>query len=321
MGSPGCVSCAGSIEEQMLRGLAIRRGFVAAERLLVIGVALGVTAWYGDLFRYLPQAKPTVAAAIPVEPDSAVGTLPSPKARADYESIVTSGLFGAAAKALQEAPPPPPPEPDEKETELRLQLCGTAATSPKDVFATALILNEDSGQTGAFFIGQQVVDNVTLEEIHPKKVILLNKNANRREVLRADEPNNGQMQQASAAPPPKPAAPPPPPGPGNRINLKKTELIQEVVTNYADLVTQVRPELYRDESGNIAGITAKNIESVPLAKTLDVRNGDILQTVNNEPIDSEEKIMEIVNKYRNSNTFRIGILRDGRPMVITYKLD
>ncbi|HOT50835.1 MAG TPA: type II secretion system protein N [Candidatus Hydrogenedentes bacterium] len=303
----------------MLRGLAIRRAFVAGERLLALGVILGVAAWYGDLLRYLPRGKPSVAAAIPVEPDSAAGSLALPKARTEYDGLVASGLFGPAAAAVQEAPPPPP-EPDEKDTELRLQLCGTAATSPKDLFATALILNQDSGKVGAFFVGQQVVENVTLEEIHPKKVILFNKNANRREVLRAETADTRQTQMASRAPKPS-APPPPPPGPGNRINLNKTELIQEVVTNYADLVTQVRPELYRDESGNIAGITANNIESVPLAKTLDVRNGDILQTVNNEPIDSQEKIMEIINKYRNSNTFRIGILRDGKPMVITYKLD
>lgn len=304
----------------MLRGLAIRRTFVLLERLVVFGVALSVAAWYTDAFRYLPKGKSSVAAAIPFEPDAPVGSLAQIKTRGDYDSLINSGLFGDAAKTLKEAPPPPPPEPVEKETELHLQLCGTAATTPKDPFASAMIMNQDNAnKITTFFIGQQVVDNVTLEEIYQRKVILFNKNANRREVLRADVKEGDQTKLASAAPPAKPA--PAPAGPGNRINLKKTELVQQVVTNYADLVTQVRPELYKDGAGNVAGITANNIESIPLAKTLDIRNGDVLQSVNNESIDSEEKIMEIVNKYRNSNTFRIGILRDGKPMVITYKLD
>ena len=100
----------------MLRGLAIRRAFVFGERLLILGVAAGVAAWYTGFLRYLPQTKfstGSVASAIAVQPDALAGSLAQVKARADYEGLVTSGLFGDAAKSVQVAPPPPPPEPIE----------------------------------------------------------------------------------------------------------------------------------------------------------------------------------------------------------------
>jgi general secretion pathway protein C len=176
-----------------------------------------------------------------------------------------------------------------------------------------------------YSVGQQVVENVILDEIHPREVILLNKNTNQREVLRFEDSKDAVAGGAAAAPPGSKAAQqpqPPPAAAGNRVNLKKTELVQDLFMNYSDIATQVKPEPYRDpNTGNITGLTANNLESIPIAKKLGVQNGDVLQTVNNEVIDSEQKILELVQKYRNTNTFRIGILRNGKPMVITYKLE
>ena len=105
-----------------------------------------------------------------------------------------------------------------------------------------------------------------------------------------------------------------------RVDLDKNDFIQELQVNYVELVTKVKPELYRDSSGRVAGITAADISDVPLAKKLGLENGDVLQTVNNEKIDSEQKILEMVQKYQNVNSFRIGILRNGRVENITYNL-
>jgi type II secretory pathway component PulC len=234
------------------------------------------------------------------------------KPRAEYERIVTSGLFGSAGKAAQEKPAAAP-APVEEETKLRLKLCGTSATKPRDLFASAIILNEEKNQTGTYCVGQEVVDKVTLEEVWQRKVILLNKGANRREVLRS-EPDTKEGAGGGAGPTtPQPKLTTG--AGGNRVTLKKQEIVQDLVTNYADIVTQIKPELYHDAEGKVAGLTASNLESIPIAQKLGVKNGDVLQTVNNEVIDSEEKIMELVNKYRNSSTFRIGLLRDGKPLV------
>jgi type II secretory pathway component PulC len=83
----------------------------------------------------------------------------------------------------------------------------------------------------------------------------------------------------------------------------------------------VKPELARDESGNVIGVTADNIGQVPMARKLGLGDGDILQTVNNEQIDSEQKIYEVIQKFQNANSIRIGVMSGGKPKVITYRLN
>ena len=302
----------------MLRGLAIRQAFLLGDWLIILLMVAGA-CYAAAHFLGIPLGQPgaqrdDVAVADPGGP----GVLAAVKPRAEYERIVTSGLLGSAGKAAQEKPAAAPP-PVEEETKLRLKLCGTSATKPRDLFASAIILNEEKNQTGTFCVGQEVVDKVTLEEVWQRKVILLNKAANRREVLRS-EPDTKEGAGGGAGPTtPQPKLTT---GTGgNRVTLKKQELVQDLVANYTDIATQIKPELYYDAEGKVAGITASNLESIPIAQKLGVKNGDVLQTVNNEVIDSEQKIRELVDKYRNSSTFRIGLLRDGKPLVVTYKLE
>ena len=163
---------------------------------------------------------------------------------------------------------------------------------------------------------------MTLDEVFPREVILLNKRSTppQRERLRMDEEKEGE--DAAAAPGPAPApAPEAVAEPSERITLKRDEMIQEIASNYASLVTNIRPELVEDENGNVLGITASGIGELPLAQRLGVQENDVLQTVNNEKLDSEDKIMEMVQKYQTATSLRIGILRDGKPKVITYRLE
>ena len=309
----------------MLQGLVIRRSFVTVEVVLVLFILIsaGIAA---TRFLHLTRAGNDLAVGpLAALPGDAPSVLTVVKPRAEYERIVTSKLFGTSGQTKKEAAAPPAPPPvEEVISDLKLKLCGTAALTPKDPLATAIIINQEKGTPTmrTYCIDQDVVDQVTLEEIYPRKVILNNKRpgANRREVLLMDE-QKGDTTLAAAGGPPKPQPPAPPPSSPNRVTVKKAELIQEVFSNYTDLVTQIKPEMYRDPNGNVAGITASNLESVPLAKKLGVHDGDVLQTVNNELIDSEEKVYELVQKYRNANSVRIGLLRDGKPIVVTYKLE
>ena len=74
----------------------------------------------------------------------------------------------------------------------------------------------------------------------------------------------------------------------------------------------------RDHLPVVNPVTGKAIAEVPLAKQLGLENGDVLQTVNNEKIDSEQKVLEMVQKYQDAGSFRIGIMRNGKQKIITY---
>jgi general secretion pathway protein C len=296
----------------MLQGLVIRQAFLIVDWVLAALVLVGMA------FLAMSFVEKPAAVGIPAPP-TFDGTAQSPLAevqpRAIYDRFVTSGFMGAAGQTVAAAAPAAPAA-EVTETQLKLKLKGTAATSPKDLFASAIILNEDDSTINTYTIGQQVVDGVKIEEIYPRRVILFNSNSNRREVLRSDEEDAGEPTAVAPS-----SAPPGSQGPGKRITVKKNELVQEVFMNYADLVGKIKPEMYYDSNGKIAGITASDLESIPLASKLDIRNNDVLQSVNGEPIDSEAKVMELVNKYRSSNMVRIGILRDGKPVTVTYRLE
>ncbi len=295
----------------MLQGLVIRQAFQIVDWLLAALILVGI------VFLAMSFLEKPAAMEIPAPPD-ATSAPQSPllevQPRAIYDRFVMSNFMGAPAESGPAAPPPPtdvaPP------TELKLKLKGTAATSPKDLFASAIILNEDDKSILTYSIGQEVIEGVKLEEIHQRKVILFNSKSNRREELRSDEESTGDVKTASASTPATLAG-----GGGKRITVKKNELVQEVFMNWADLVGKIKPQMHYDSNGKVAGITASDLESIPLASKLDIRNNDVLQSVNNEPIDSEAKIMELVQKYKNSNMVRVGILRDGKPMTVTYRLE
>ena len=295
----------------MLQGLVIRQAFLIIDWVLAVLILVGV------VFLAMSFLEKPAELAIP-DASNVEGSPQSPllevQPRPVYDRFITSGFMGVAGETA--APPVAAPPVEVAETELKLKLRGTVATTPKDLFASATIFNDEDKTINTYAVGQEVIAGVKLEEIHQRKVILFNSNSNRREVLRSDEEEAGATTAVASAG--KPASNI---GPGKRITVKKNELVQEVFMNYADLVGKIKPEMYYDSNGKVAGITASNLESIPLASKLDIRNNDVLQSVNNEPIDSEAKIMELVNKYRNSNMVRIGILRDGKPMTVTYRLE
>jgi len=88
-----------------------------------------------------------------------------------------------------------------------------------------------------------------------------------------------------------------------------------------DSLVRITPKIETDDSGDVVGITADNIGQYPLAQKLGFQDGDVLQTINNERIDSREKLMEIFQRYQNAPSFRIGILRNGQPNVLVFDVE
>jgi len=304
----------------MIRSLVIRHTFLVLDAaLIVLALATGLLIVLKFVEApVLPPAQP--AAAAPGEQE----TLHTVDARESYDAIVsTFQLFGKAG-AFDPGQPPAPeivvdkgPEPDAP-TSAPLRLVGTTATGK---LASAII--EDTSQPGSahsYYIGQMVVDKVKLEEVHARYVIVRNNQTgeNKRERLSMDDEDAPKTQTAVAMATPAPAAAPV--GAGGKVTIKRAEMMQDLQTNYQELI-KVKPELSRDANGKVVGLTANNIGHIPIAKKLGLQDGDVLQTVNNEPIDSEAKVMEMISKYQNSNSFRIGLMRNGKPQSLTFKLE
>lgn len=114
------------------------------------------------------------------------------------------------------------------------------------------------------------------------------------------------------------------PGQGGQIVVSKADVMQDFADMYArypEVVEQVRPTLYTDSTGKVAGITGSNLSRFPLAHKLGLQEGDVIQQVNGVTIDSDQRIFEILNRFQHSPVFHVSILRGGRPQTLTYRIE
>ena len=302
----------------MVRGLVIRQAFI----LLDIALAGAVLVTAGYVAQKLVRP---VGAKILDDLTESAGPreiqLATVGALSDYNTILESGLFGAAGKWDHKAPPPPPPPAPAalEDTTLNLKLTGTlAAADPRYAFNTAFVSDLDKRVLSkGFWIGEEVVDRVQLIEVYPGEVVLLNKRLDppKKERLRLRDGQESQLpgRRLAALSPVRSAR-------TERIQLNKQEIAKELYSSFADISNTIKPVLFRDKAGKVLGVTASNISKVPLAKKLGLQDGDVLTSVNNEKIDSQEKILRLVQKYQYASTIRISLLRDGKTKVLMYNL-
>jgi len=58
----------------------------------------------------------------------------------------------------------------------------------------------------------------------------------------------------------------------------------------------------------------------PLAKKLGLKNGDVVQQINGKAIDSLTKAGQVLQTFDGLNTFRVSVLRNGRPQMLTVDI-
>lgn len=326
------------VERIMIRSLVIRQIF----RLLDVALALAVVGagvLVVKLFLTpLPLVEVQEAGEVP-EADAA-SIVRGVGDRSAYDGLSKSGLFGSAGRWDAEEAGEPAPEAavteDIAESTLNLKLRGTIALKPGDPFSSAFIENMDTRDgVRSYLLKQEVVEGVAVDTIYQREIILLNtlKNPPQRERLRMEEdavpdaPGTGGPALASArrpipgtAPAGRGATPAPGSGSVQHTKLKRDSIVREAMENFATL-SKITPEVKTDDAGNVLGVTAEGIGQHPLAQKLGFQDGDVLQTVNNERIDSRERLMEIFERYQNSSSFRVGILRNGQPNVLVFDVE
>lgn len=247
--------------------------------------------------------------------------------RSVYDAILNRRLFGNAGKVGASTPPPvKPPEPPSEvtaETQLPLKLKGITFAGLQDPLASAIIeVRQGRTEISTFFIDHEVIPRVFLKEVRKDEVILDNQNRNRLESLKLAR--GGGLPRTSRAVSPvsaiKPAARRTVRTGSNMITLKRADITRRLEEEYARIASTLNVRVVKDESGKAKGVTTDNIESIGVANELGFKNGDVLVSINNEPVDSRDKAAEVVRKYRNASIFRIGILRDGQPQFINYRV-
>ncbi len=315
----------------MLKGLALRQGFLAANIVLAVILAVLAVLLVRELFRAGvqpgPVSQPNVKAAL------APLKLAEVRNRAAYDPILQRGLFGAAGSydpSKKPSKPAPAAEPTQtaEETRLPLRLFGTTFRPESHERAAAIIeVREGAPRTNTYYPEEEVISNVFLKEVRRAEVILDNRRTNRLERLaleREENPGAGARARTPVARTvqrvtPRSAVTQQRP---TLITLDREKITERLEEEYARVASRLNVRVVRDEKGEVQGITTDNIEQYDLAKELGFQNGDVLVSVNNEPVDSRESAVEVIQKYRDQNAslFRIGVLRNGQTQYINYRV-
>ncbi len=308
----------------MLVRLAVRQSFLALSAAMGVLFLLIVVQIARQAFR--AEVMPVAATARGASGASDVLKLAKVGARADYDAIVSQKLFGKAGSfepgKKPEAAPPPPTETTE-ETTLPLKLFGTSLSEGPSPRAAAIIDVREGEKMGTktFYLGDEVTSDVTLKEVRAASVILDNRRNNRLELLEINWAYDGlagaglPARRAGAVPAAAAAINRP-----NLITLNREEITKKVEEEYARVASSLAVQVVTGDDGQVQGITTDNIEQYDVARELGFQNGDVLVSVNNEPVKSREAAVDIVKRYQSASIFRIGVLRNGQMQYITYRI-
>ncbi len=307
----------------MVKGLVIRQGLTAINFLFALGIAYIVYLVVAQQF----AGAPAEASIDPTPPNEPL-QLRTVGARSDYDTIVNGRLFGEAGTVAAPVLATGPVDKPIVETTAPINLLATVASTPTDPLATAIIENPAAttpSKASTYYLGQMVTDSLKLVEVHRRRVFLMNTATNQKETLTmAQMGSNATMAKTgpTAGRNAKLAAAGGKEGDDkNHVTLERTAVMEELnAYDYADLMAQLNPQLVEDEKGNVTGITSASLTSIPVAKQAGLKDNDVIQAVNGITIDSEQKIGEIAQKVGNANTIRLSVLREGKPQMITIKV-
>lgn len=305
----------------MLRGLVTRQFFVLVDVTLAVIIAYVAYLVIDRLTQSgrLNTSSRDVEAAQPDVSFARVGP------RDQYNVILENRLFGEAA-AIQAAPEPSAPEPPKETTAVTRRPLTLRGTSFADARPNAVI--EYQGQSKVFRLDDEVIPGeVALKEVHNRWVLLLDKKSNQTERLymaSKDAPAGmasgyapGSMGGGGSPLGGRPQA-------ANQVTLRREEVateLEHMTANLAEIAGQVNPQPVTNDQGKVIGYTADALHTIPLAQKIGLQDGDVVTQVNGRPVDSMERLTEIINQYQNADTFRITLLRDGKPKIITFKLE
>jgi general secretion pathway protein C len=291
-------------------------------------VLLALVAYWGA-----STVSTAIAARLTLPPEVHVKPPPPPMARdpkrpvSYYASIQQRDIFHSAPEAVS-APAPPPPVITKP---LNLKLWGVSINT--DGNSHCIIEDLTAHKQDVYGVGSSVPGPATVKQIEWERVVLDRGGAE--EVLElaqpglpggAAAPGGRPAPQVAAVPAPAPA-PAPNPGGGNphiqqvsdnEYNIDRAEIDQQL-DNVNQLFTQIRAVPHFD-GGKSTGFRLFAIRQGSVFDQIGLRNGDIIEQINNEDISDPQKALEMFQRLRNANLINLSILRNKESKNLTYSV-
>jgi general secretion pathway protein C len=232
---------------------------------------------------------------------------------ADYDlaALQSINLFGAGAGAP--AASRPSGEGPIPRTSLNLVLSGVVMLGKG---SQALIIPEGGKET-AFRIGEAIMPGVTLESVHPDRVILV-RNGSREALILKDLteglPQGAFARAAASAPPPVPAqgAIVQSTGPNSASvdwNLMKQELQKPDLLRQAHIVPNAG-----------GGFLVREVQPGSLYEKLGLRSTDVIRSINGQAVNNMDDVMRLYQVANNTAQINVEVTRAGRSETLRFDL-
>ncbi len=221
----------------------------------------------------------------------------------DYQVINGRNLFGSVEKAVVNTKP----EAIEtlEPTSLKIALLGTVAGSEQN--AVAVIEEKKLRKQGLYRVGDSV-QGAVVKVILRGKVIL--RVGDKDEILTMEEDDssksgNGKGRSIAS-------------GDQTSIRVRRTD-IEKSMKNINTLLSQVRIRPHF-KNGEADGLSISRIRPNSIFTKLGLRNGDVVQAIDETPIQSPDDILSMYEKIKSGSKISIQITRRGRQKTINYEM-
>jgi general secretion pathway protein C len=250
-----------------------------------------------------------------------MGSRPKIEPEAAYTALRKSELFGPQSSAI-EAPPVRDEAPPD--TTLSLQLVGVVSQGG-DGLDLAIIRNTRTNAIDNYGVGDYIVPDARIEEIRDLEVIISRSGS--LETLRMEwggKASAGRPGSLRRNVPPFPA----PASSSNQairvINenqryVYKSKLMEQVNQNLASLLNSFRtsPNMV---DGEPSGLSIDQMGSDPISGNIGIMTGDIIKSINGQPVHSIDDILEQGERLKNASVVNVQIERNGRRRTLRYTI-
>jgi len=219
-----------------------------------------------------------------------------------FKVITERNLFGSLDKASKDVNEE---EIEELElTSLKIALLGTVTGNEQNAFA--VIEETDKRKQGLYKIGDSV-QNATVKKILREKVVL--RVGAKDEIL--------TMEESAASRRDKGRGPSKSTARGSTITVNRKD-IQSSLKDINKLMSEVRIRPHFKD-GQSDGLSVSRIKGGSIFSKLGLRNGDIVQQINGEPINSPDEVLALYEKLKSGSRLSLEVTRKGEPKIMNYR--
>ena len=219
-----------------------------------------------------------------------------------FKVITERNLFGSLDKASKDVNEE---EIEELElTSLKIALLGTVTGNEQNAFA--VIEETDKRKQGLYKIGDSV-QNATVKKILREKVVL--RVGTKDEIL--------TMEESAASRRDKRRGPSKSTARGSTITVNRKD-IQNSLKDINKLMSEVRIRPHFKD-GQSDGLSVSRIKGGSIFSKLGLRNGDIVQKINGEPINSPDEVLALYEKLKSGSRVSLEVTRKGEPKTMNYR--